>query len=92
MGTEGGEADPQSELRPVFIPALVALLTAAEEKAGRRLHRQEVERLTSEGICMMMTHAEAKHLERSRPASMGCEAPRASAANGFGSRSPPKSP
>jgi hypothetical protein len=66
MGTEGGEADPQSELRPVFIPALVALLTAAEERAGRHLHREEVERLTSEGICMMMTHAEAKHLERSR--------------------------
>lgn len=66
MGTEGGRADPRSELRPVFIPALVALLTAAEEKAGRRLHRAEVERLTSEGICMMMTHADAKNLERSR--------------------------
>jgi hypothetical protein len=66
MGAEGGKADPQSELRPVFIPALVAPLTAAEEKAGRRLHREEVERLTSEGICMMMTHADAKNLERSR--------------------------
>jgi hypothetical protein len=66
LGAEGGKADPRSELRPVFIPALVALLTAAEEKAGRHLHREEVERLTSEVICMMMTHADAKKLERSR--------------------------
>jgi len=66
LGAEGGEADPRSEHRPVFIPSLVALLTAAEEKAGRRLHRNEVERLTTEGVCMMMTHADAKTLERSR--------------------------
>ena len=66
LGTEGGEADSRSELRPVFIPALVALLTAAEERAGRPLRRGEVERLTSEGICMMMNHADAKQLERSR--------------------------
>jgi hypothetical protein len=66
LGAEGGEADSRSELRPVFIPALVALLTAAEDKAGRPLRREEVERLTSEGICMMMTHADAKQLERSR--------------------------
>ena len=66
LGDEAGEADPRSELRPVFIPALAALLTAAEEKAGRRLHRDEVERITSEGTCMMMTHADAQNLERSR--------------------------
>jgi hypothetical protein len=66
LGTEGGEADSRSDLRPVFIPALVALLGSAEEKAGRRLRREEVERLTSEGICMMMPHADAKKLERSR--------------------------
>ncbi|RSM53426.1 hypothetical protein DMB66_38780 [Actinoplanes sp. ATCC 53533] len=66
LGTEGGQADSRGELRPVFIPPLVALLAAAEEKAGRRLRRKEVERLTSEGTCMMMTHADAKGLERSR--------------------------
>ncbi len=66
LGPEGGTADSRSELRPVFIPALVAILTAAEEKAGRRLRREEVERLTSEGTCMMMTHADAQKLERSR--------------------------
>jgi hypothetical protein len=66
LGPEGGVADSRSELRPVFIPALVALLTAAEEQAGRRLRREEVERLTSEGTCMMMTHADAQKLERSR--------------------------
>lgn len=66
LGPEGGEAESRGELRPVFIPALVAVLAAAEEKAGRRLRRSEVERLTSEGTCMMMAHADAKNLERSR--------------------------
>ncbi|MEN3615629.1 hypothetical protein AAH979_39805 [Plantactinospora sp. ZYX-F-223] len=66
LGAEGGEADSRGERRPVFIPPLVALLTAAEEKVGRRLRREEVERLTSEGVCMMMTHADAKNLERGR--------------------------
>jgi hypothetical protein len=66
LGADGGDADARTELRPVFIPALVHLLTAAEEKAGRGLHREEVERLTSEGACIMMTHADAKRLEQSR--------------------------
>jgi hypothetical protein len=66
LGAEGGEADSRSDLRPVFIPALVALLTAAEAEAGRHLRRDEVERVTSEGTCMMMTHAHAQQLERSR--------------------------
>ena len=66
LGAEGGAADSRGELRPVFIPALVALLGAAEAKAGRRLRREEVERLVSEGSCMMLPHAEAQKLERSR--------------------------
>ncbi|MEU4568978.1 hypothetical protein [Micromonospora sp. NPDC023956] len=66
LGNEGGEADSRSGRRPVFVPALVAVLTAAEERAGRRLRREEVERLTGEGVCMMMTHADAQKLERSR--------------------------
>ncbi len=66
LGPEGGTADPRGELRPVFIPPLVALLTAAEDRAGRPLRRDEVERLTNEGACMMMAHADAQHLERGR--------------------------
>jgi hypothetical protein len=66
LGAEGGAADPRSELRPVFVPALVAVLTAAESRAGRPLRREEVERLTGDGACMMMAHADARHLERSR--------------------------
>jgi hypothetical protein len=66
LGAEGSDADPRTELRPVFVPPLVVLLTAAEEKAGRPLRRDEVERLTGEGACIMMTHADAKSLERSR--------------------------
>ena len=42
LGPEGDGGDPRSELRPVFIPALVAVLTAAEEQAGRHLDREEV--------------------------------------------------
>ncbi|WP_433063612.1 hypothetical protein [Dactylosporangium sp. CS-033363] len=66
LGAEGGTADTRGDLRPVFIPALVAILTAAEEKAGRPLRRDEVECLTDEGTCMMMTHADAQQLERRR--------------------------
>jgi hypothetical protein len=66
LGGAGGEADSRGDLRPVFIPALVVLLAAAEEQAGRPLNREEVERLTSEGVCMMLTPADAKRLERSR--------------------------
>lgn len=66
LGAEGGAADPRSDLRPVFIPALVALLTAAEAEAGRYLRREEVERITSEGTCMMLPHAEAQQFERGR--------------------------
>jgi hypothetical protein len=66
LGPEGGGGNSRGDLRPVFIPALVALLTAAEDEAGRHLRREEVERLTSEGTCIMMTHADAQKLERSR--------------------------
>jgi len=66
LGAEGGEADPPSELRPVFLPALVALLTAAERDAGRALRRAEVERLTGDATCMMLPPAHAQGLERSR--------------------------
>jgi hypothetical protein len=66
LGPAGGQADSRGELRPVFVPALVALLTAAEQTAGRPLHRDEVERLTGEGTCMMMPHADAQTLERRR--------------------------
>ncbi|GAA1035622.1 hypothetical protein GCM10009557_43900 [Virgisporangium ochraceum] len=66
LGAEGGTADPRSDLRPVFIPALVAVLTAAEQNAGRPLRRDEVENLTDRGACIMMTHDDAKKLERSR--------------------------
>ena len=66
LGSEGGKADSRGDLRPVFVPPLVALLTAAEGQAGRRLHREEVEHLTTGGACMMMTHADAKQLERGR--------------------------
>ncbi|XVV14745.1 DUF4261 domain-containing protein [Actinoplanes sp. CA-131856] len=66
LGAEGGRADARGEARPVFIPPLVALLTAAEEKAGRPLRREEVETVTDEGACVMMSHADAKELERGR--------------------------
>lgn len=66
LGDEGGRADARTELRPVFVPALVVLLTAAEDKAGRPLVRDEVEHLTNEGACVMLSHADARELERGR--------------------------
>jgi len=66
LGAEGGDADSRADHRPVFIPALVSVLAAAEEKAGRPLRRDEVEHLTGEAVCMMMTPADARNLERGR--------------------------
>jgi hypothetical protein len=66
LGPHGGRSDPRGTQRPVFIPALVAILTAAEEQAGRPLGREEVERLTEGGACITMSHGDAQQLERSR--------------------------
>jgi hypothetical protein len=66
LGPEGGRGTPQAELRPVFIPALVALLLALEKKNGKPLTREQVQQATGRGACIMMEQADAQVLERSR--------------------------
>lgn len=51
---------------PVLIPALVAILTAAERRNERPLTRSEVEQLVENSSAIAMEPADARALERSR--------------------------
>lgn len=66
LGPPGKKSTSPSALAIVFMPPLVALLTAAEAKKGKPLTQREVEALTKDAVCMTMAHAEARALERSR--------------------------
>ncbi|MDP1823118.1 MAG: hypothetical protein Q8L48_07750 [Archangium sp.] len=66
FGPEGGKASKQRELELVFMPALVTVLLASEETAGRALTRAEVEEVVEKGVCMAMKPRDAQKLERSR--------------------------
>jgi hypothetical protein len=55
-----------SELVPVFIPALAALLLDAEEKKGAPLTENEVLYIRDKGVCMMLEPDRAALLERKR--------------------------
>ncbi|MFO0723230.1 MAG: DUF4261 domain-containing protein [Myxococcota bacterium] len=55
-----------AELALTPIPTLIALLGAAEEKAGRALSRKEVEALVEAAVCMAMPRKQARLLELSR--------------------------
>lgn len=56
----------QPELAITFMPPLVTLLLAAEEQAGKPLTRQQIEAIVENGVCMTMTHEDARALERKR--------------------------
>jgi hypothetical protein len=66
LGPPGQKPTPPGQLAFVFMPPLVALLTAAEEKKRKPLTQREVEELTKGAVCMTMEHADARALERSR--------------------------
>lgn len=55
-----------SDLLPVFIPSLAAVLMAAEESAGRALTKAEVEATRNRSACVMMKQRDAQRLERER--------------------------
>ena len=57
-------AEPQ--LIPVFMPALVVLLTHDERKKGSPLTEQEVLAIRDRGICMMLRVEHAIHLDKER--------------------------
>ena len=66
LGPEGGKAENLSPLVPVFMPALVVLLTAAENKKGAPLTQSEVGALRDKAVCMMMKPRDVQAMERSR--------------------------
>lgn len=55
-----------SDLIPVFMPALGAILVAAEDKKGEALTNDEVLSIRNNAACIMMTHSNAKKLAESR--------------------------
>ncbi len=66
-GIEPGD-DPVSPSDPVvvFMPALAALLMAAEQHCGRPLTREQVEEITKEATVVAMAPEQAIAMERSR--------------------------
>lgn len=61
-----GSTEMLSELTPVFVPALVTMLLAAENKLGRALTREQVEAIRDESTCIMMKPRDAQQMERKR--------------------------
>jgi hypothetical protein len=66
LGPPGGKARKLGELALTFVPALVAVLTALEDKANKPLTQKQVERARDQGACIAMKPADARALERSR--------------------------
>jgi hypothetical protein len=65
LSAEGAQARAQTELHPLFMPPLVVLLHALEQKAGP-LTRRQVEETTRQGTCMAVEHRHAQKMERAR--------------------------
>jgi hypothetical protein len=65
LGAAGSTEKP-AKLTPVFVPSLVAMLLAAENKAGRALTREQVEAIRDESTCIAMKPRDAQQMERQR--------------------------
>ncbi len=57
---------PQDELRLTFMPALVALLTAARKKKGAPLTDEEIVAIRDTGSCVAAKWVHAREVERAR--------------------------
>ena len=66
LGPPAKKPRQHGELAIVPVPSLVALLLAAERKAGRPLKRTEVESMRDQAACITMSHEMARSLEVSR--------------------------
>lgn len=66
LGPSGGVGQGVSELVPVFVPALAALLGALEAQRGQPLTEAQVLAARDGGACIMMAPRDAQRLERSR--------------------------
>lgn len=66
LGPPGGVARSTGAQAFVFVPALRAILAAAEAQAETPLTRAEVEAIRDRAACMTMSVADAQRLERGR--------------------------
>lgn len=66
LGAAGSTAEKLAALTLVFVPALVATLLAAENKAGRALTCEEVEAIRDESGCIALEPRDAQQMERKR--------------------------
>lgn len=66
VGPPGGKARPTSELAFAFAPPLIALLGAAEAKAGAPLTQAQVEMIRDQAACITLKVADVQKLERGR--------------------------
>src|SRR5215475_4690770 len=64
LGAAGSTAEKLAALTPVFVPALVAMLLAAEKKAGSALTREQVDAIRDESPCIAMDPRDAQQMER----------------------------
>jgi hypothetical protein len=65
LSAGGEQARPQTEFHPLFVPSLVALLSALEDKSGS-LTRVQVEEATEQATCIAVEHRHAQEMERTR--------------------------
>jgi hypothetical protein len=65
LSAEGAPPRPQPEFHPLFVPALVVLLYALEQKSGP-LTRCQVEETTKQATCIAVEHRHAQEMERTR--------------------------
>lgn len=66
IGPPGGTARKLSQLVPVFMPTLGAILSALEDKLGTLLTKEQVEKVRDEGVCIAMEPRNARELDRER--------------------------
>ncbi len=60
------EQKPEEPLVLVFIPALVAILKAQEDKKGAPLEEAEVLSIRDNATCMAMSYSEATKMDEAR--------------------------
>lgn len=66
LDAPGGNAEEVSGLALTFMPSLIAMLSAAESKAGRPLTRDEVLAIRDGGVCITMKWQDVRTLELTR--------------------------
>ena len=66
LGPAGGAAREVDPKPAVFVPALIVLLMAMQQKQDEPLTQEQVERLRDDAACVTMEPAQAHDMERTR--------------------------